>query len=120
MSISLSDYRDMFPEHADVADVDVARCIGFAESDVGSTYLGSKIDRARLYYAAHFVEADYVSPSSLPRSEGPVKSKSADGFSVSFDVGVASAPTSSDFSSTKYGQRYAHLVRRNCGPVEMG
>jgi len=47
-------------------------------------------------------------------------SKSADGLSVSFAVAAPAAASKDDFQSTKYGQRYAYLVTRNCGPVDLG
>lgn len=109
----------MFTEHAAVSDADVSLCVGFANDDVNEEFLGGVADRARLYYAAHYVESDYVVRSGAPSDTGVVSSKSVDGFSVSFAVAAQSAPSASDFSSTKYGQRYIYLVTRACGPVQL-
>jgi len=119
MSITLQDYRLRFTEHASVSDFDVSEAILDANSDVDDEFLGAKVDRARLFYAAHLVECDYVSRSGDPRDQGPVSSKSIGGFSVSFAVSPETSISRDDFNSTKYGQRYVYLVTRNCGFVSL-
>ena len=118
MAITLQEYRGRFTEHAAVSDADVSFAVDCANEDVGDEFLGLKADRARLWYAAHTVECDYVERSGDPVATGPVSSKSADGLSVSFAVSASAVPQKDDFQSTKYGQRYAYLVTRNCGPVD--
>jgi hypothetical protein len=120
MAITLQNYRDQFSEHAAVSDDDVSFAVGCANDDVGDEFLGTKADRARLWYAAHLVQSDYVSRSGDAAPSGPVSSMSAGGFSVSFAVATPATPSKDDFQSTKYGQRYVYLVTRNCGPVDLG
>lgn len=119
MAITLQGYRDKFSEHSAVLDSDILEAISDANDDVSDEFLGSKADRARLYYAAHLVECDYVVRSGVPTSQGPMSSQSIGGFSVSFAVPTGTTPSRDDFQSTKYGQRYVYIVTRNCGPVDL-
>lgn len=119
MAVTLADYREMFTEHASVSDADVSRCITWANSDVSGEYIGHKVDRARLFYAAHYVQSDYATTNDgKPNDAGPITSKSVDGFSVSFgQTGSGGSLATSQFNSTSYGQRYLEIVRRSVGPV---
>jgi hypothetical protein len=112
----LADYRARFPEHSDVSDADVQLCIDAANDDVNSEYLGTMYSRALLYYAAHFVQIEYVDTQSSA-FEGAVKSRTVGPVSITFDTGNSASHPSDLFDTTSYGQRYKQVVSRMFGPV---
>ena len=73
-------------------------------------------ERALLNYAAHFVESDYVSPSSGEASIGAVRKRTIGKVSVEYAT-VSSSDSDDFFNSTRYGRRYKFLVNQMCGPV---
>lgn len=120
MAITLSQYRDAFSEHASVSDDNVESRIDWANSDVSSEFLGNKFERAQLYYAAHFVQSDFVSPSAGTGSPslGQLTSRTVDKVSATFASPIRSS-SAIDFMTTSYGQRYVSMVSMMMGPVSL-
>ena len=109
MAATLAQYRARFSEHASVADATVELYLDDANTDVTSTELGDRLNRAQLYYAAHFVESSPEGGAS-GGSDGPVTSRTVGSVSVSFgDINRSDTSNTAWLDSTKYGREYRRL-----------
>ncbi len=122
MALTVSAFREIFPEFADEARYPAAR-IAFAISEASLRLLpnvwGELLDTGMAYFVAHrlalaspLVAGQGSAPATaqIVPASGLVTGKSVGGVSKSMDVSVGQTEGAGEFNLTSYGQTFASMA----------
>ena len=118
MSISVEDFKTLFPEFDAVDDAIVGAWLEFAECSVClDRFPDCMQDKAHGFLGAHYLKlaVDRASNASAALAAGPMQSMSVGDVAVSFSPGqwvVDATDFASDLAQTQYGRIFYGMFRR--------
>jgi hypothetical protein len=130
MSVTVSTFRDAFPEFKDAAlytDPGIQFWLDLTTNLLDINRWGALFDAGSQLFVAHNLSLQYVANQKAAvgdnpgQIEGPVSSGSVDKVSYSRDNGAAMDPSNGHWNLSSYGLRYIQLARMiGMGPVQVG
>lgn len=109
MSANISDFKEIFPEFADVPDARVNFFLSGATTQISADVFESQTDNAIYFMTAH----NLVMNSPEKAGNPTITSERVGEVSVTYQAGYVVKPQDGYFQQTQYGLQYLQL-RNSC------